>query len=212
MAMSLKRGDHNCSIYSSPAELTNTVTEFLADGLQRHQRCWYVATDAQADAARAGLEAKGIDVPRARRRGALKFISGDGTYVVHGSFNPEKAIAVFNDAIAQAGHDGFTGFRAAAEMSWAMGRPDTAEQLIIYEALLKSLFASCHAIGLCLYDRHRMPLNVIDGALATHPVVRTGGGYRENPFYDAAQSTLRPADEQSVLAKIEVLDRSEPRS
>ena len=49
---------------------------------------------------------------------------------------------------------------------------------------LRSLFSNCRAIGLCLYDGHRIPLKVIDGALATHPIVRSGGDYRTNPLYD----------------------------
>jgi hypothetical protein len=60
-------------------------------------------------------------------------------------------------------------------MSWALDCEDRAEQVIVYEALLKSLFATCRATGLCLYDRHRMPLAVINGALATRPVVGTNG-------------------------------------
>ena len=118
----------------------------------------------------------------------------------------EQAIKVFNDAIAQAASDGFTGFRAAAEMSWALGRQDTVEQLIVYEALLKSLFASCRAIGLCMYDARRMPLDVIDGAIATHPKVRAGGAYRVNQFYDAGRRHLQPVDSQSVAAKLQQLD------
>jgi hypothetical protein len=38
---------------------------------------------------------------------------------------------------------------------------DGAHRLIEYEALLKSLFANCRAIGLCLYNREQMPLAVI---------------------------------------------------
>ena len=56
-----------------------------------------------------------------------------------------------------------------------------------------------------LYDRHRMPLNVIDGALATHPIVRARGGYIANEFYDASVTQLSPADETTVLNKLEKL-------
>jgi hypothetical protein len=55
-------------------------------------------------------------------------------------------------------------------MSWALDCEDGPQQAIVYEALLRSLFANCRAIGLCLYNRKRMPPDVINGALATHPV------------------------------------------
>src|SRR5690349_492062 len=181
-----KRGDHICVIYSTPDELAQEAARFLADGLRNRERCWYVAAGTEMDAVVAQLRKLGVDVSAETKREALKLVSGDSAYIVHGAFNPEATIQVFNDAIEQAYTDGFTGFRAAAEMSWALDCEDGAQQVIVYEALLKSLFASCRAIGLCLYDRNRMPLDVINGALATHPVAGAFGQYGANPFYDPA--------------------------
>jgi hypothetical protein len=126
---------------------------------------------------------------------------------VRGNFEPEATMNIFNDAIEQAYADGFTGFRAAAEMSWALDHETGARQLIVYEALLRSLFSSCRAIGLCLYDRTRMPLAVINGALATHPVAGLPGQFRANPFYDARTTCLSTVDGATVLAKLAQLDR-----
>jgi len=113
------------------------------------------------------------------------------------------------DAIEQAYGDGFTGFRAAAEMSWVLQHEDRAHLLIVYEALLRSLFATCRAIGLCLYHRHRMPLGVINGALQTHPyaVDSASQACRANPFYESAVDRLLPADDATVMAKLNELER-----
>ena len=138
-------------------------------------------------------ESSGIDVSAKTKREALQLISGDGAYIVHGTFNPEATIQIFNDAIEQAYTDGFTGFRAAAEMSWALNCADGAHQVIVYEALLKSLFASCRAIGLCLYDRKRMPLQVINGALSTHPVAGSHGSLRRQPVLRSGDEPAPPA-------------------
>ena len=141
-------------------------------------------------------------------REALKFISGKEAYVVHGSFNPETTINIFNDAIEQAYTDGFSGFRAAAEMSWAFDCEDGVHQVIVYEALLKSLFATCLAIGLCFYDRTRMPLPVINGALATHPIAASTGQYRVNPFYDPKATGIVAIDDRNVRERLAQLDHS----
>jgi hypothetical protein len=206
--MGFKPGDHICAIYSTTAELTREVADFLAEGLRCRQRCWYVGAGHEMESVRAALRQLGIDLTAETKRGALKLISGDGAYVVHGTFDPEVTMQVFNDAIEQAYTDGFTGFRAAAEMSWALDCRDGADRVILYEALLKSLFASCRAIGLCLYDRKRMPLGIINGALATHPVVGSDGHYSENPFYDATTTHPAPVHDGDVLAKLELLDRT----
>ena len=127
---------------------------------------------------------------------------------MHGTFNPEVTIQIFNDAIEQAYTDGFTGFRAAAEMSWALKCAEGAHQVIVYEALLKTLFASCRAIGLCLYHRDRMPLDIIDGALSTHPIAGAHGRYTDNPFYEPALPRATGIDPARVLGKLGELDRS----
>jgi hypothetical protein len=206
--MPFKRGDHICAIYSTTEELTQDVASFLAEGLRSHERCWYVGEGAEIKAIRTALRKLKIDVAAATKRGALQLISGDAAYIVHGAFHPEATIQIFNDAIEQAYADGFTGFRAAAEMSWALNCADGAHQVIVYEALLKSLFASCRAIGLCLYDRKRMPLDVINGALCTHPVVGAHGHYGANPFYDPTTVGPGGSNHAAVLEKLAQLDRS----
>jgi hypothetical protein len=206
--MPFKRGDHVCAIYSTTEELTRDVASFLAEGLRRHERCWYVGEGPEIDSVRAALRKLEINVTADTKRGALQLISGDAAYIVHGRFNPEATIQIFNDAIEQACTDGFTGFRAAAEMSWALNCADGAHQVIVYEALLKSLFASCRAIGLCLYDRQRMPLDVINGALCTHPVAGSHGQYGANPFYDPATTGPTASNRAAVLDKLAQLDRS----
>lgn len=206
--MRAKRGDHICAIYSTNAELAQTAARFLAEGLRNRERCWYVASGDEGEWVRASLAALHVDVNAELARGALNVISDDGAYVVHGAFDPEATIRVFNDAIEQAYNDGFTGFRAAAEMSWALEHEEGTYQLIVYEALLRSLFANCKATGLCLYDRRRMPLDVINGALDTHPYTlrSSSGDCCTNPFYDPAASRLSPVDESVALSKLSRLE------
>jgi hypothetical protein len=201
----LNPGDHICAIYSSEQELARVVGDFLAEGLRKSERCWYLPASDDPDAVRAALEMREIDTRRAEDRSALSILSSTAAYRVRGTFDPEKTMVVFSNAIEQALTDGFNGFRAAANMSWALDLDDGPERLITYEALLRSLFSSATATGLCLYDRHRMPLAVIDGALATHPVVHAHGLYSRNEFYDADVRSLRAVDPGAVTSKLERL-------
>lgn len=60
---------------------------------------------------------------------------------------------------------------------------------------------------LCLYDRQRMQLKVLNGALMSHAIVGgTNWDFAENPFYDVAVTSLRDADDVSVLAKLSRLE------
>jgi chemotaxis family two-component system sensor kinase Cph1 len=181
--MKFERGDHICLIYSSARELVMTVRDFIVDGLAKRERCWYVASGGEDRAIRAALRSAGVDISAEVARGALRLIPATRAYLVHGEFDPEATVRVFNDAIEETLAAGFSGFRAAADMSWALEATDGIDHLITYEALLRMLFENCQVIGLCLYDRRRMPLRVIDGALATHPLVYADGASRQNPLY-----------------------------
>jgi hypothetical protein len=207
MTRRIEPGDHICVFYSSEHELADTAADFLAEGLQRGERCWYVPTGTEASLVRTALRRRDVEVAAESQRGALEILATTDAYVVHGDFTPEATMNVFSDAIENALRDGFTGFRAAAEMSWALTVSGGAELLIAYEALLRSLFSTSRATGLCLYDRRRMPLEIVNGALVTHPLVRLGGGYHPNPFYNDAANTLPQAARGTGDGKLGDLDR-----
>ena len=184
------------------------VAPYLAEGLRRGERCWFLPAQDGVAGVRQALTEHGVDVEGEVGRGALVFADSTAAYAARGNFDPEETLAVFGAAIEEALNDGFSGFRAAAEMSWVMEAEGGEERIVTYEALLKSLFANGHATGMCLYDRNRMPLNVIAGALATHPIARAAKtGYRLNPFYDAAVTTSADAEPAAVASRMAHLDR-----
>lgn len=200
-------GDHACAVYSSRAQRVRLASRFLADGLDRHEHSWYVGTRLDGAAIRAALRRRGIDVEGQIRRGVLKILLPGDVYVVSGTFNPERTVRVFSDAITQAHVDGFRAFRVVADMAWAAAIPECAEQLIAYEAQVRSLFASARAMAFCLYNRRSTPLNVIDGALATHPLTAAAAGHAmPNPFYEEGASAL-PMAAREVPLKLHELTR-----
>ena len=169
-------------MHDSDVQLVSTAARFLAEGLARNERCWYVPSGTETAAVRAAMKRLGIDVAAEQRRSALQLFESNDTYI-RGGFDPEQTMQLFSEAIEQALNDGFNGFRAAADMSWALAIGDGTEALIAYEAMLKMLFSSAPATGLCLYDRRRMPLPVVNGALLTHPVVEVAGVFSRNGAY-----------------------------
>ena len=199
--MKLGPGDHVCSLYDTDERMAATVASFLADGLARGERCWYVPSNGETDRVRTALKRRGVDVKTESRRSALRLLDSHATYTVHGGFDPEQTMRVFSEAIERALSDGFNGFRAAADMSWALAIDNGTELLIVYEALLRRLFSTSPATGLCLYDRRRMPLQVVNGALLTHPIVEVSGGFSRNERYDSAVKRLSDVNPASAVPR-----------
>ncbi len=204
--MVLGCGDHACAIHSDATESVCLAADFIADGLTREERCWYVPDTHTPGTIDRALRQRGIDVESQLRRGALRILSPRETYQRSGSFEPSQTIDLYGEATRHAVQDGFAAFRAVADMSWVLGTADGVERVIAYEAALKRLFATSRATGLCLYNRKRMPLAVLDAVLGTHPIAGLGRAYHANPFYDPGVQALSQADGSAVTAKLQLLN------
>jgi hypothetical protein len=86
------------------------------------------------------MQRLGVDVEKQSARSALHLLDSKATYTVHGGFDAEETLRVFSEAIEQALTDGFKGFRAAANMSWALEIDNGGATVITYESLLRMLF------------------------------------------------------------------------
>jgi two-component system, chemotaxis family, sensor kinase Cph1 len=182
--MQMDRGDHACVIYTTRDELVRVAAAYLEDGFTAGEQCWYVASTAdEADDVRVALGGLGIDVALAERRQALRLVMAQDFYLASGTFDPEQMLQRFSDVIAAAENENFTGFRLAAEMSWALDSRASLDEVIEYEALVGSLFSTSRASAVCFYQADRMPPQVLDGALTTHPLVGVGGPPKRNPFH-----------------------------
>ena len=57
--------DHFCSIYESPEEHYAVAVPFIRIGLDRDEKCIYIADDGTVGDVRQAMDAEGIDVDRA---------------------------------------------------------------------------------------------------------------------------------------------------
>jgi hypothetical protein len=193
-------------MFSTESEIANIAASFLAYGLRRGQHCWYVRTAVQDDTMTTALEQRGVEVAEEIARGALRFVDSTDAYVVAGEFSPEHTAAMFSSAIERALADGFTGLRIVSNMSWLLDLDDGMQQSVACETLLRTVFASSRIAGLCLYDRARIPLSIVNGALITHRLAIRGHKLEENPFYDPTGDAFAPSDDGAITARLQTLE------
>lgn len=193
-----RAGDHVCMVYDDVDTWLAAVVAFLDDGLERGDRCVYIAPDGSGEAVAAALARAGRDVRRERQRGALAIVTQADTYFRGRAFEPLAMVEYLRAACEGAVADGFGGYRVAGEPTWALGRAPGADRLIEYEALLNDFFPGRPARGLCQYDRRRFPPALIRDVLRTHPVVVVDELVcRTNLYFERADLILgrRPAQE-----------------
>jgi hypothetical protein len=180
----------------------------MADGLKRGERCYYVADSGRAlEMFRTALRRAGIDVEHALRSGALLEATCEEAHLADGHFDSERMLALLNDAVESALNDGFAGLRTCGDMSWLLGDPPGALQVVEYEALLNQFFHGVRACGMCQYDHRRLPATLLDHALATHSSAVIDGVHRTNPFYEPAATAGRTPQPSEVDSKLLALRR-----
>lgn len=200
------QGDHICVVYYTPEEQRAVAANYVAEGLRRGERAYYVA-DSQAaiERFRVALWAHGIDVPAALRTTALVEATFGEAHLVDGRFDSERMLRMLNEGIESALNDGFMGLRTCGDMSWLLSEPPGAEQVVEYEALLNQLFRSTRACGMCQYDASRLPNALLNHSLATHSTVVIDQEHKPNPFYSPAARGDADAHAEDLESKLREL-------
>src|ERR1700681_1667400 len=107
--------DHLCSIYESPEEHFAVAMPFIRIGLDRGEKCIYIADDGTEAVVRDAMRAGGIDVDRAIATDCLVLEKKEAAYLKHGRFDPKWMFRFWADARAKAMSRGFRGVRVRWE-------------------------------------------------------------------------------------------------
>lgn len=175
--------DHLCLIYETPEEQFAAVLPFIRLGLERGEKCLYVADDNTAEAVVDRLKTAGIAVERAVASGQLVIVGKQEAYLKQGYFDPDWMLDFLKRATDEAKAAGFSALRVAGEMTWVLGADPGAERLLEYEAKLNYFFPENDGLAICQYNRRRFSPKIIKDVIATHPLIIYGGTVCRNFYY-----------------------------
>jgi PAS domain S-box-containing protein len=185
---------HLCLIYDTQEEQLAAALPYLRAGLERGEKCLYVADENTAASVLEALRRAGTDFERYQRDGWLTIMGKDEAYLKRGRFDPDLMIRFWADAVREARTAKFAGLRTlvTAEMTWALGGSESADQLIEYESKLNHFVRDHNVVIVCQYNRARFSPEVILDVLRTHPLVIYGGLVAKNPYYVPPEEFLKP--------------------
>jgi hypothetical protein len=169
--MSLVRsGDHICCLFESNEEHLSIAARYIAEGLRQREHCLYSgASPAILRQFRERLADEGVDLEEMVQRGALTLATAAETHLAADHFDSERMLRMLSEKLETVMNAGFTGLRTCGDMSWLLDAPLGSEHVVIYEAMCTQFFQNSRAVGMCMYDRARLPSGLIDHALTTHP-------------------------------------------
>jgi PAS domain S-box-containing protein len=190
----IEPGEHLGLLYTTREEQMTAVLPILQTGLERGERCIYVANER----AGAELRKERRNLEAAAASGQLLVLTEEVTFLVGGCFDADRVLRFCRDSHAQARADGFSGVRFFAEMSWTLGCAFTRERIVEYEARLNALIEELQTIVVCQYDRLLFPPAAILTVLRTHPYIIYGKVVGQNPYYVPAAELREPRPELEV--------------
>ncbi len=151
--------DHFCSIYENREEHYGVAIAFMQIGLDRGEKCIYIADDGTVGDVRQAMQSEGIDVERATASKALVLATKEQAYLRRGSFNP------------------------AGETEWVVRGACGLERWMEYESRLTHAVSENNCSALCQYNRRLFPPGLILDVIRTHPVVVYRGTVCRNLYY-----------------------------
>jgi PAS domain S-box-containing protein len=175
--------DHFCSIYESPQEHYAVAVPFIRIGLERGEKCIYIADDGSVDDARQAMQSEGIDVDGAIASKALVLATKDQTYLEHGTFHPDWMFTFWKETTELAMSEGFSALRATGETEWVLRGGRGLERWMEYESRLTHTLSESTCSALCQYNRRLFPSELILDVIRTHPTIVYGGTVCRNLYY-----------------------------
>ena len=175
--------DHFCSIYESPQEHYAVAIPFIRIGLDRGEKCIYIADDGTVGDVRQAMQSEGIDVDRATASKALVLATKEQAYLEHGSFHPDWMFTFWKEATQLAMSEGFSALRATGETEWVLRGGRGLERWMEYESRLTHTLSENNCSALCQYNRRLFPPELILDVIRTHPMVVYGSTVCRNLYY-----------------------------
>jgi signal transduction histidine kinase len=175
--------DHQSLIYESPEDRFAVAVPFIRIGLDRGEKCIWIADDGMEAVVRNAMRAQGIDVERAVATNSLVLATKEDAFLRFGAFDPDRMPAFWADATAEAARQGFSALRATGETEWLLSNPPGRDRWMEYESQLTHVLANLNSFALCQYNRLRLPAEIILNVIRTHPTVIYRGVVCRNMYH-----------------------------
>jgi hypothetical protein len=176
----LDRYRHVCAFVKSQAEADAVLDPFVQDGIDGGDRLVYLVDTATPAAPLGRLRRLGYDTSTLLEDRRFEVLTWAETYLRTGGFDQEDMLGQLDGMLGGAPTPRI---RLLADMGWATGDADAADQLIEFEARANFLHARHRHVVICAYDTSLFDGAFIVDILRTHPMVLVGGILQENPFF-----------------------------
>ncbi|TKX87378.1 histidine kinase [Halorubrum sp. SS5] len=191
---------HLALFHESTATQLDTVSEFLAHGLEAGHRCVYLADANPPSRIEDALREAGVNVTARTAAGDLVVRDASAVYL-DGGFDLDATVSELRSEAEQSALDGYKGLWLAGENTWAFDAEASFERIVDFEIEFDSACPDHPVTALCQYDLRRFDGSAAAKALRTHRQVIYDRALCENPFY-VPPAEYRSGTEEQTDARL----------
>jgi PAS domain S-box-containing protein len=193
---------HVCSIHEHELEHLELIATFVRIGLERGEKCVYIADQGSEGRIEQALYARGIDVGAALGSKALVLMSFKEARLEGDSLDPYRLFTLWKDLSSRVREEGFTRLRGAADMQWILRAAPGSQRWLAYERHLTQLAADSQCLLLCQYHRPNFRAEQVLDVIRTHPSVIHRGTVAQNIYYEPSEVASQADPYESELENL----------
>jgi MEDS: MEthanogen/methylotroph, DcmR Sensory domain len=174
---------HICAFFHDEDEESRVLLPFIKEGLDRGDKAMHIVDPMRRCQHVERLEAQGLPIADAERRGQFVLHGWDEIYLAGNCFDPQRWLANMERTLTEARQQGFPQTRIICHMEWAVAEYPGVDRIVEHETLANVLWNRLRDPVICVYDLNRFSGGVVMGILRAHPMILIGPVLHENPFY-----------------------------
>ncbi len=172
---------HISLMYREKIKPVENMATFIQNGLKKNEKCVYITDDNSIDDILKCFKYFGIDTDKEIGNGRLLVIEGGNTFLEQNNlFDFKNALNVLEKELRLSKEQGFTGLRAAGEMTWLLNNEDNLTQLLDYEIDVNNIIEEHNVKLICMYNITKFPLKILLHAIYSHPAIIYGDWIKYN--------------------------------
>jgi hypothetical protein len=181
---------HICAFFHDEDEESRVLLPFIKEGLERGEKALHIVDPMLRCQHGRRLEAQGLPIADAQRRGQFVVRGWDEVYLAGGCFDPERMLATMEQTLTGAQREGFPQTRVICHMEWALEDHPGVDRIVEHETRCNVMWRRLGDPVICVYDLNRFSGGVVMGILRAHPMILIGPVLHENPFYSPPEEYL----------------------
>jgi DcmR-like sensory protein len=187
---------HVCAFFQSREDEYRVTLPFIRDGLECGDKAIHIINPARRADHLQRMASYGLDTASPQQSGQFELYDWRDVFFRDGSFDPDRQLALLEQALTSGHEQGFPVTRYVAHAEWALEQGASLEVLLEFEARVNHIWPRYADTVICTYDLSRFGGDTVIDAFRTHPMVIIGGILQQNPFFVAPDEFLREVHER----------------